>query len=123
MVPGPVGAGPGVRRGEISVSRTWLDAEGARHELDAFLHPKWYAKKGHRAEALYRFRRRAKASEPEQRSLAHRAPPAPEPGTRTPPQEAGSRDLALLIAGPVVRRREGMERPRSEADSFAGGEG
>ena len=39
----------------------WVRAEEARHDLDQFLHPRRYARKGHRAEALDRFRRRAGA--------------------------------------------------------------
>lgn len=34
----------------------WVNAEQARHELDACLHPRRYARRGHRAEALDRFR-------------------------------------------------------------------
>lgn len=34
----------------------WVAAEGARHELDAFLNPERYAESGYRAEALDGFR-------------------------------------------------------------------
>jgi hypothetical protein len=34
----------------------WVRAEEARHDLDAFLNPKRYARKGYRAEALDEFR-------------------------------------------------------------------
>ena len=36
---------------------TWVRAEEARHALDAALHPRRYARRGHRPEALNRFRR------------------------------------------------------------------
>jgi hypothetical protein len=46
--------------------RAWVDAEAARHELDAFLNPERYAEKGYEAEALDEFRARAEAGpEPE----------------------------------------------------------
>lgn len=34
----------------------WVEAEGARHDLDAFLNPRRYAQIGYRAEALDPFR-------------------------------------------------------------------
>ena len=42
----------------------WVRVEQARHELDAFLNPKRYARRGYRAEALDRFRQ-AEADAPE----------------------------------------------------------
>ena len=48
-----------------SADLAWVRAEEARHELDAFLHPKRYAGKGYAAEALDEFRAQAKADEPE----------------------------------------------------------
>jgi hypothetical protein len=37
----------------------WVHAEMARHDLDSFLNPKRYAKRGYRAEALDGFRSRS----------------------------------------------------------------
>jgi hypothetical protein len=48
-----------------TASEAWIDAEAARHDLDAFLNPKRYARKGYRAEALDDFRARAEVDEPE----------------------------------------------------------
>ena len=48
-----------------SASETWIDAEAARHDLDAFLNPDRYAGKGYRAEALDEFRARGEVDEPE----------------------------------------------------------
>jgi hypothetical protein len=102
-----------------SVGRAWVDAEVARHELDAFLHPKRYYKKGHREEALDKFRAQAEADEPEDRPEAHGGPAVTESGTRIPPQEGDPDDRTQLIAGPVIGRRAGLERARAETDSFA----
>jgi hypothetical protein len=46
-----------------AVGWAWVRAEEARHELDAFLNPKRYAKKGYRAEALDEFRAQAEISD------------------------------------------------------------
>jgi hypothetical protein len=43
------------------VGRAWVNAEAARHELDAFLNPERYAEKGYRAEALDKLRTQAEA--------------------------------------------------------------
>jgi hypothetical protein len=48
---------------QCDAGRAWVRAEEARHELDAFVNPKRYAKKGYRAEALDGFRRQAEADE------------------------------------------------------------
>jgi hypothetical protein len=50
---------------QCDAGQAWARAEEARHELDAFVNPKRYARKGYRAEALDRFRRQAEADEPE----------------------------------------------------------
>lgn len=44
-----------------NAGRAWVNAEMARHEVDAFLNPKRYAKKGYRAEALDKLRAQAEA--------------------------------------------------------------
>lgn len=57
----------------------WVVAEGARHDLDAFLNPERYAESGYRAEALDGFRSR---SEPDAKIHdAEAAPGEAEPET------------------------------------------
>jgi hypothetical protein len=101
-----------------SVSRAWVNADVARHELDAFFHPKRYAKKGYRDEALGEFRARAEADEPEVRREAHGGPAVTTPGTRIPPTEGNPGDRTQSSAGPGARR-EGPESARAETASFA----
>lgn len=115
----PSAGSPEYDEAYLSVGRAWVDAEAARHELDAFLHPRRYARKGHRDEALGEFRARAGAGEHEDRPEAHGRPAVPEPGTRVPEQEGGPDDREQLIDGPATGRREALERTRTEAGSFA----
>lgn len=115
----PATGSPEYDEAYLSAGRAWADAEAARHELDAFLHPKRYARKGHRAEALGAFRGRAGTSEPEGRPEAHGRPAVAEPRTGIPLREGDSDDRRQLIAGPVIGRRETPERARAEADCFA----
>jgi len=89
-----------------SADRAWVCAEQARHELDAFLHPARYAKKGYRAEALDKFRLRVEAAEPANRSgltnirrgEAAGPRPAPEADTPATPKAAPSHARPLTHA-------------------------
>jgi hypothetical protein len=55
---------PEYNAAQSAASAAWVRAEGARHDLDAFLNPERYAREGYRAEALDGFRARAAASAP-----------------------------------------------------------
>jgi hypothetical protein len=52
---------PEYNAAQSAASAAWVRAEGARHELDAFLNPERYATEGYRAEALDGFRGAADA--------------------------------------------------------------
>lgn len=52
---------PEYEEADLASHAAWVRAEEARHELDAFLNPKRYARKGYRAEALDEFRAVAEA--------------------------------------------------------------
>lgn len=91
-----------------SAGRAWVRAEQARHELDAFLNPARYAKKGYRAEALQKFRVRAAAAEPGKRPHRMNIKPG---GAGAGPRLAPEADtLAAPKAAP------GHARPLTQAE-------
>lgn len=64
---------PEYEQAHADYQAAWVEAEGARHDLDAFLNPRRYAKRGYRAEALDGFRAR---SEPDAKLHPDRNPEA-----------------------------------------------
>jgi hypothetical protein len=99
----------------------WVDAEGARHDLDAFLNPQRYAEKGYEAEALDGFRGQAAAeAEPEAQALPASAPPntppedsvAPASPTQPAPRKAHDDDPPRPGPQPARPQHQTRTRPR-----------
>jgi hypothetical protein len=90
----------------------WLHAEGARHDLEAFVNPRRCYTKGYDGKTYRKFSRRAKAAESKAREKAPAGDTRAVPRTRVPLAK-GNPDghKTLITGGPVVRLREGLENP------------